>query len=220
MSWRVPAPGPGGNVRSSAGCLPKNVFDAFEERLLVAASVFVEFFLRQEPVQVLERMFLFFCQLLRHRHARNRVEVTLTASIHVWHALAAHLESRSRLRPGRDLNLLASIERGHVDRSAERQCRKTDRHLAIKIVVFAMEERVLLHVNDHVEVSLRTAGAAVFAFAVEPQALASRNARRNLDREFSLAADTTGTTTRCAWLGDRFSGSAAVRTWTRDGKES
>src|SRR3982751_2186684 len=209
MSWRVPAPGPGANVRSSAGCLPKNVFDAFEERLLVAAGVFVEFFLRQKPVQVLERMFLFFRQLLRHRHARNRIEIALAASIHVWHALASQLESRSRLRPRRDLYLLASIERGHVDRSTERQCRKTDRHLAIEIVVFAMEERVLLHVNDHVKVSRRTAGAAVFSFAIEPQALSGRNAGRNLDGEFSLAADATGTSTRWTRLRDRLPGAAA-----------
>ena len=41
-----------------------------------------------------------------------------------------------------------------------------------------MEERVLLHVDDDVEVALRAAGSAVFALAVEPQALAGGDARQ------------------------------------------
>src|SRR5574339_835803 len=86
MSWRVPAPGPRAKVRSSAGCLPKDVFDAFEKRLVVGAGLFVQFFLRQQAMQFLERVLLFSGQLLRHGNAGNDVEIPLTATVHMRHA--------------------------------------------------------------------------------------------------------------------------------------
>ena len=67
---------------------------------------------------------------------------------------------------------------GTLTRAAERERREADRHLAVEIVAFAVEERVLLHVDDDVEIAGRAAGAAVLALAVEPQPLAGRDARR------------------------------------------
>ena len=61
-------------------------------------------------------------------------------------------------------------------------------HLAVQVVVFAPEERVLGDVDDDVEVARRAALAAVLAFALEPQALARGDARRDLHRELPLAA--------------------------------
>ena len=50
--------------------------------------------------------------------------------------------------------------------------------LAIEVVPLAMEERVLLDVDDDVEVAGRSAGGAVLAFAVEAQPLARWRCRR------------------------------------------
>ena len=47
-----------------------------------------------------------------------------------------------------------------------------------EIVFLAMEERVVLHVDDDVEIARRAAGRSVLALAVQPQALAGRDARQ------------------------------------------
>ena len=48
----------------------------------------------------------------------------------------------------------------------------------IQVVAFAVEERMLLHVDDDVEVAGRAAGRAVFPFAVQPKLLAGGDAGR------------------------------------------
>src|SRR6185312_1941167 len=154
--------------------------------------------LRQQAVQFLERVFLFLRQLLRDGDAGDGIEVSMTATVHVRHALAAQLEPRSRLCAGWHLHGFAAIERRDVNRSSQCESPKADRHLTIQIVVFPLEERLLLHVNDDVEITRRTAGAAMLSFAVESEPLTGRNARWDLDGEFSFAADATRATTRLA----------------------
>ncbi len=97
---------------------------------------------------------------------------------------------------------------------------KRDRHLAIEVVFLAMEERVLLDVDDDVEIARRAAGGAVLALAVEAQPLAGGDAGGNLDRELALAADAAGAAAGLARLGDRLAGAAAVRARPRDGEEA
>ena len=82
--------------------------------------------------------------------------------------------------------------------------------LAVEVVFLALEERVLLHVDDDVEIAGRAAGGAVLAFAVEAQALARGDAGRNLHRELALAADAAGAAARLARLGDDLAGAAAL----------
>ena len=95
-----------------------------------------------------------------------------------------------------------------------------NRQLAVEIVPFAVEESVLLDVDDDVEVAGGTAGGAMLAFAVQAQPLAGRDAGRNLHRELALAADAARAAARLARLGDRLAGAAAVRARARDGQES
>ena len=51
--------------------------------------------------------------------------------------------------------------------AAERKRWKCHRQLAVEVVLFAVEERMLLHVDDDVEVAGRAAGAAMFALSIE-----------------------------------------------------
>src|SRR6187431_3162292 len=103
MSWSVPAPGPGENRKSRAGLLAKDVFDALEERLLVAVRLVVQLLLRQRVRELLEQAALVLGELLRHRHARDDVQVTVAAAADVRHPLAAQFESCSRLGAGGDV---------------------------------------------------------------------------------------------------------------------
>src|SRR4051812_29336969 len=219
MSWGVSAPGPGAKVRSSAGELPKDVFDALEERLLVVAGILVELFLRQHSVQFLERVLLFFGELLRDRDAGDRVEIAVAAAVDVRHAFAAQLEAGARLRAGRHLHRFASVERRHVDRATQRECRKSHWHLAVEVVFFTMEEWMLLHVHDDIEVTRRTASRSVFSLAVQSKALSGGNAGGYFHREFALASHASRTTAGRTRLGNRLARAATVRTRPRHGEE-
>jgi hypothetical protein len=95
-----------------------------------------------------------------------------------------------------------------------------NRELAVEIVAFAMEERVLLHVNNDVEVARRATLAAVLALAVQAEPLPGRDTRGNLDGQRALAADPSGAATGLARLGDRLSRPAAVRARSRDGQKT
>ncbi len=95
-----------------------------------------------------------------------------------------------------------------------------DRHLAVEVVLLPVEERVLLHVHDDVEIARGAAGTAVFALAIEAQALAGRDAGRDLHRQLALACGAPGSAAGVARLGDGLSGAAAVGARTRDRQEA
>ena len=170
--------------------------------------------------ELFEQPLLILRELLRDRDARDDVKVSVAAPVHVRHALAAQLEARAGLRAGGDVDVLAAVERRHLHAAAERERREADRHLAVEVVLLAMEERVLLHVDDDVEIAGRAAGRTVFAFAVQAEPLSRRDPGGNLHRQLALAADTSGAAARLARLGDRLAGAAARRARPRDGEEA
>src|SRR5215203_1699585 len=123
MSWKVPAPGPAANRRSSVGylTLAKNIFDAFEERFLVRVRLVVQLFLGERAAEFLEQVFLFLGELLRHRDPGDDVQIASAAAVHVRHALAANPESSAWLSTGRHMQTFMAIERRYLDLTAERQ---------------------------------------------------------------------------------------------------
>ena len=122
--------------------------------------------------------------------------------------------------PGRDVHVFLTVERRNLDVAAKRERRKGDRHLAIEIVFLAMEERVLLDVDNDVEIAGRAPGAAMFAFAIEAQPLARRDAGGNLDGQLALARRASRSAAGVARPGDRLSGPAAVRARPRNRKKA
>ena len=88
--------------------------------------------------------------------------------------LPRSLNNLAALRSGRHFEIRLAFERRHGDFAAERGQRERDRHFAIKIVFFALENFVLLDVNHDVKVALRAAANAGFAVArrTQPRAVA------------------------------------------------
>ena len=117
----------------------------------------------------------------RHFDEQPREEIAALAAVHVDHAFAAQLEALAALRAGRDFESRFAFERRHRHFAAERGGRKGDRHFAKKIVVFALEDRVLLHVDDDVEIALSAAANARFAVAGGAQPRAVRDPGRDLE---------------------------------------
>src|SRR5215471_9112911 len=204
---------------SSAGYSAKNILDLLEERLLGAVAVGVHDFGRHRLRQFLEEAALFLRQFLRDGDARNHVQVAMSAAGDVRHALAAQLEPRTGRSARRHLDHVLAIHERYAHVAAEREGRKRNRHLAVKVVPLAVEERVLLHVDDDVEVAGRAASRTVLSLAVETKALPGRDSRRDLRGEFALAAHAPGATARLTGTRDDLARAAARRTGTRDGEE-
>ena len=57
---------------------------------------------------------------------------------------------------------------------------------AVQVVFVALEERVLLHLQEHVEIARRAAVGAGLAFVGQPQARAVVHAGRDVDLELAL----------------------------------
>ena len=78
---------------------------------------------------------------------------------------------------------------GNDDLAAERQGREVHRNLAVQVVAVALEELVVLHLDDDVQVARRAAGRSALALAGEPEPLTGRDACRDLHRELPLLVD-------------------------------
>src|SRR4029078_11022506 len=115
---------------------------------------------------------------------------------------------------------VAACNERHARVAAEREQREGDRQLAIQIVAFTMEERMLLHVDDDVEIAGRAAGAAVLPSPVERQRLAGRDARRDLRRQLALAADAARAAARLTRTADDAAPGPARRARGADGEGS
>src|SRR5262245_11888408 len=203
--------------------LPKHVLHAIEEvpfvLLLLVACARFELFLRQRFRQLLEQLPLLLVQPVRRLHLHRREHVAVSAAVHVGHPLAAQAERGSGLRPLRNLHLFRTIQCRHQDFSAERHGGEVDWNLAEQVVAVAAEERVLLHVDDNVEVAGGTASRSRFALALQAQLLSGGDAFRNLDCDLPLLRDAPGAAAGLARIADDLPGAAALRAGARHGEE-
>src|SRR5215831_9224720 len=135
---------------SIAGYSAKNVLDLLEERLLGAVAVGVDDVGWHRLRQFLEEAPLFLGQFLRYGDARHHVEVAVSAAGDVRHPFTAQLEPRTGRCAGGYLEHLLAIHERYADVAAESEGGKRNRHVAVEVVPLAVEERVLLHVDDDV----------------------------------------------------------------------
>ena len=148
-------------------------------------------------------------------------QVAAAASGDVRHAASAQRGTTGPVsRALGTLNGSSPSSVGNPDLAAERERREVERHLAVEVVAVALEERMVLHVDDDVEVARRTARASGFAFAGQTQPLAGGDAGRNAHRELALLLHAAGALAGRARLRDDRSGAAALTARARDGEEA
>ena len=94
--------------------------------------------------------------------------------------------------PGESTTASGAVECRHLDVAAERERGEGHRHLAVEIVAVAPEERVVLHVDDDVEVAGRAAAGPGLAFAGQPHALSRGDAGRNAHGELAFLLHASG----------------------------
>ena len=135
-------------------------------------------------------------------------------------ALAAQAEDLPGLGLGRHLHLGRTVERRNIDLAAEGGLREADRHLAVKVVALALEDAVLLEVDDDVEVAGRAAVHPGLALAGEADAIALVHAGRNFYREGLVALDAPGAAARGAGIGHHLARAVAGRARLLDREEA
>ena len=147
-------------------------------------------------------------------------QVAPAAPADVGHAAAPQAERRACARPLGHLKRLFTFERRDPDFAPERQRREVQRNLAVQIVAVALEKRMLLHVDDDVQISSRPAGRPGLALAGQTQTLTCGDSGRNFDGELPLLLHASGTAARRARLCDDRAGAAAGAAGARERKRS
>ena len=85
--------------------------------------------------------------------------------------------------------------RRNAQLGAKHELRVRDEHLGVEIFAVALEARIVGDLEQHVNVAARPASRSRVADAAQRHVLARRYARRNLDRDLALAAQSSFATT-------------------------
>ena len=139
---------------------------------------------------------------------------------HTLDALAAQTKHLPTLRLGRDLDARGAVECRDLDLAAERCGGEGHGHLAVQVVVVALEDGVVLDVDDHIQVAGRTAVHAMFAFAREADAVALVDTGRNLDRQRLVRLDAPCAVAGAAGVLDLLAVAVAHRAGLLDAEEA
>ena len=153
-----------------------------------------------------------------HYHVAHQVAVHMAA--HVLDALAAQAEDLAALCFGGDLQARHAFQRRDLDLAAERRGGDADRHLAVQVVVVALEYRVLADVDLDVEVARWAAIDTRFAVAGVAQAHALVDAGGDLHLQRLLLLHPAGAAAVAAGVGDDLAAAVALRAGLLDREEA
>src|SRR5688572_20826334 len=201
--------------------LPEDVLDATEQSLVfLVHGRRLELLLRQRAGQLFEQLLLLARQLLRRGDLHRDEQVPAPAAGDVGHTAAAQAEHLPALGAFRHFEQLLALERRYPDVAAQCDSWEVERHFAVEVVAVPPEVRMVLHVDDHIQVARLTARPATFALASEPQTLAGGDAGRHANGELPLLDLPARALARGARLGDDTARSAALAAGARDGEET
>src|SRR5688572_229096 len=148
------------------------------------------------------------------------VKVARHRSAHGTDPLVTQPKHLPGLRLHGDLDLRLAVERGNLDFAAERRGCEADRHFAMQVGAFALEDRMRLELDDDVEIAVRPAVHARFAFPRKADAVVLVDAGRNLHRQRLVLEHATDAFAGLAGIGDHLAGAVAGRTRLLDREET
>src|SRR5579862_8336949 len=93
------------------------------------------------------------------------------------------------LRTFRNLHDFQSIESQNVDVDSQRRLRDVYRNSAVQIVALAIEDRMILDLNDDIEISRRSTIATRLPLARQPQMRPVIHAGRNINLQLPIGPD-------------------------------
>src|SRR5579864_3609489 len=169
-----------------------------------------------------QQILLLLAELNRRLDGHLDIEIAVhSAAAHHRHSLAAQAELPARLRTVGNGDLgAAAIERGDIDRAAQRRGDERNRAAAIEIMAIALEEHVRRNRDEDVEIAWRSAVEAPLPFAREANACAFLDARRNIDCKRALLLHMARACASLAGIADEPAGAAEVWAGALDGEEA
>src|SRR5581483_12123617 len=165
VSWSSQRCSPTSRRRRTAPPLPEHRLHLLEKGLRQRVHL-----LAREAGELLEQLALTGGELAGRLDEDPDDLVTAPVPVELGNAAALQTERLSRLRAGGYLHLRRAVERGHVDLRAERRLREAQRDVAHDVGPRALEERMLLDVEDDVEVARRAGVQPGLALAPQFQA--------------------------------------------------
>src|SRR5258706_1988376 len=145
-------------------------------------------------------------------------EVARRLAAHALDPLCLQPEGLAALGLGGHADLGRAVEGRDRDLAAERGGRERHRHLAMQVVVIALEYRVLLDVDLDVKVARRPAAHARLAFAGETHAITFVDAGGDFHRQRLLQLDPPGAGAGGAGVRNDAAAAMAARAGLRDGE--
>src|SRR5581483_11956740 len=143
-----------------------------------------------EPRKLLEELPLLRAQLHGRVDAGVGQEVAAAAAVEAGEPLAAQAEDLAPLRARRDDDaVLLALQQRHVHLVAQRRLAEGERHGDVQVVAVALEDRVRLHADVHVEVAVGESVRAGLALAAQAQRAPVGNAFWDADVERARALD-------------------------------
>ncbi len=174
----------------------------------------------QRLVELAQQTLLLLVELDRRLHGDVAIQVTGIARAQAFDAFAAQAEGLAGLRAFGEVDFRLAAQRGHIDAAAQSRLRHAHRNVTVQVVAIALEHRVLLDVDFHIQVSGRPAVDAGFAVARGADAHARVDARGNLHFQGLLLLDAATAMTGRAGLGNELARAVAGRTGLLHGERS
>jgi hypothetical protein len=101
-------------------------------------------------------------QLAGSLHTNFDEQVALAMPVQHRHAFAADAHGGAGLRPLGDFQIVLTFKSGDANLGSQRGLAERHRNYAVQIRPFALKERMLLDVQDHVEIACRAAKSSGF----------------------------------------------------------
>ena len=158
-----------------------------------------------------EFFLLLFAELGRHLHLDGHVEIALGTAGKGGHALIANPEGGASLGARPDLDGGLAIQGGNLELTTEGCGAEREGDFAEKRGALALEDIMVLDVDEGVKITRRAAAHACIAVAGGAEADAGINARRDAELDAGLALDAAFAPAVAAGIGNGLARAPAFR---------
>ena len=172
-------------------------------------------------VELAQQLFLPLGQLDRGLHRQLDIQVALLGAAQHRHTLAAQAELPPRLGAFGDRHLGAATVQGrHLDGAAQGGGDEADRGAAMQVMAVTLEDRMLGHRQENVEIAIRAAIGARRALARQTDAGALLHPRRHVHRQGAFLLHQARALADLAGIADHLAAAAALAAGAFDGEEA
>ena len=176
--------------------------------------------LLHRTLELFEQLLLLRRQVHRRFDTDAAIKIAGVSAAHVAHALAAESEEFFALGAGRDFDRGTTIQSRHLEIATQHRCGETHGHLAIEIVLLALEQRMRLEPDLHEQIARGSTIFASLTFSREANLITLIHTGGHFDRQRFGVLHPAGAMTGRTRVGDDLSGAMTLRTGLLDGKES